>query len=121
VRRIRSGKVELEKMRIGAGRSLRECRDTRQVADAGAHAWTVSVTPLWVEADLTRLEQMFGNLLRNAIKSTPAGGAIAVRGHADDGMAVIAAADTGIGIGPATLPLALDRSHAELFVEQAVR
>ncbi|WP_440968066.1 sensor histidine kinase [Massilia sp. GER05] len=69
------------------------------------HAWTVSVPALWVDGDATRLEQVFDNLLHNAMKYTPADGAIAVRGHAEDGVAVFEVSDTGIGIEPATLPL----------------
>jgi signal transduction histidine kinase len=48
---------------------------------------------------------VFDNLLHNALKYTPAGGAIAVRARPQDGMAVIEVADTGIGILPATLPV----------------
>jgi signal transduction histidine kinase len=105
VRRILSGKVELRKTPIDAGALLLHCCATRQVVDAGVHAWTVSVPALWVDGDATRLEQVFDNLLHNAIKYTPAGGAIAVRGHAEDGVAVFEVSDTGIGIEPATLPL----------------
>jgi signal transduction histidine kinase len=105
VRRILSGKVELKKARLDAGKVLRQCCETKQVVDAGAHAWTVDVAPLVVDADVTRLEQVFDNLLHNALKYTPAGGAIAVRARPQDGMAVIELADTGIGILPATLPV----------------
>ena len=58
-----------------------------------------------VQGDRELLRQVFDNLLDNAIKYTPAGGAIAVRGRADDGMAVFEVSDTGIGIDPGTLPL----------------
>jgi signal transduction histidine kinase len=81
VRRILSGKVELQKVRVDAGRLLRQCCETRQVVDAGAHTWSVPVPALEVDGDATRLEQVFGNLLHNAIKYTPDGGAIAVRAH----------------------------------------
>jgi signal transduction histidine kinase len=124
VRRILSGKVELQKVRVDAGRLLRQCCETRQVVDAGAHAWSVSVPALEVDGDATRLEQVFDNLLHNAIKYTPAGGAIAVRARADGATAVIEVSDTGIGIAPATLPLifealvqgpvAIDRSQGGL-------
>jgi signal transduction histidine kinase len=105
VRRILSGKVELQMTRLDAGALLRHCCETRQVVDAGMHAWTVTVAPLWVDADATRLEQVFDNLLHNAIKYTPAGGTIAVQGRAADGMAEFEVSDNGIGIAPATLPL----------------
>jgi signal transduction histidine kinase len=105
VRRILSGKVELKRTRLDAGALLLHCCETRQIVDAGVHAWTVAVPPLWVDGDATRLEQVFDNLLHNAMKYTPAGGTIAVRAHAADGMAVIEVSDTGIGMAPGTLPL----------------
>jgi signal transduction histidine kinase len=105
VRRILSGKVELKKARIDAGKVLQHCCETKRVVDAGAHAWTVDVAPLFVDGDVTRLEQVFDNLLHNAVKYTPAGGAIAVRAYPQDGMAVVEVADTGVGIAPATLPM----------------
>jgi signal transduction histidine kinase len=105
VRRILSGKVELRTTRLDAGALLLRCCEARQVVDAGVHAWTVAVPPLWVDGDATRLEQVFDNLLHNAVKYTPAGGAIAVRGRAGEGSAVFEVSDTGIGIDPATLPL----------------
>ena len=104
-RRIMAGKVELKRAHVDAGRLLQDCCETRQVVDAGAHVWTVEVDPLPVEGDATRLEQVFDNLLHNAVKYTPTGGAIVVRGRAVDGTAVIEVRDTGVGIGPATLPL----------------
>ena len=107
-RRILAGKVELRRAHVDAGRLLAACCETRQVVDAGAHAWTVEVDPLPVDGDATRLEQVFDNLLHNAVKYTPAGGAIAVRARAVDGTAVIEVRDTGIGIGPGTLPLIFD-------------
>jgi signal transduction histidine kinase len=104
VRRILSGKVALKQARLDAGALLRQCCETRQVVDAGVHAWVVDVPPLWVDGDATRLEQVFDNLLHNAIKYTPAGGTIAVHGRAEGGVAVFEVSDSGIGIDPATLP-----------------
>jgi signal transduction histidine kinase len=108
VRRILSGKVSLRRERIDAGALLRQCCETRRLADAGAHAWQVDAESLWIAADPTRLEQIFDNLLHNAIKYTPAGGSIAVRAHASGSEAVIEVADTGVGIDADTLPMIFD-------------
>jgi signal transduction histidine kinase len=108
VRRILSGKVVLHKARINAGAVLRQCCETKRVVDNGAHAWSVEVADLWLEADATRLEQVFDNLLHNAVKYTPAGGAIAVRAQADGKVAAIEVADNGVGIAADTLPLIFD-------------
>ncbi len=108
VRRILSGKVKLRRARIDAGALLRQCCETRRLADAGAHAWQVEAGSFWVDADATRLEQVFDNLLHNAIKYTPNGGSIAVRAHGAGQEAVIEIADTGVGIDAGTLPHIFD-------------
>ena len=51
--------------------------------------------------DPMRVAQLLGNLLSNAVKFTPEGGRVEVRLAAEDGQAVLAVTDTGMGIpGP---------------------
>ncbi len=64
--------------------------------------------PLSVDADPVRLEQIFTNLLANAIKYTPAGGRIEVTAGADDGEIWVRIADTGVGIAPEMLARIFD-------------
>lgn len=52
-------------------------------------------------ADPTRIAQLLGNLISNAVKFTPEGGRIEVSARTDGDRAVLAVTDTGIGI-PAT-------------------
>jgi signal transduction histidine kinase len=52
----------------------------------------------WV--DPTRLRQVFGNLLDNALKYTPAGGTVTISARSEGGQAVVSFRDTGIGIAP---------------------
>jgi PAS domain S-box-containing protein len=59
--------------------------------------------PIYVHADITRLCQVFANLLNNAAKYTPSGGCISVRVAREDRNAVIAFSDNGIGIPPEML------------------
>jgi signal transduction histidine kinase len=54
--------------------------------------------PLLINADMLRLEQVFGNLLSNACKYSPAGATISISLHEEQGRAVIAVRDTGVGI-----------------------
>ena len=56
-----------------------------------------------VRADPARLQQVFWNLLKNAIKFTPEGGRIAVRSRDRAGGLRIEVVDSGIGISPGTL------------------
>ena len=53
-----------------------------------------------VESDELRFKQVVVNLLGNAVKFTPAGGAIALRARRESGELVVSVSDTGIGIAP---------------------
>jgi two-component system CheB/CheR fusion protein len=55
-------------------------------------------TPIVVDADPDRLEQVFVNLLTNAAKYTPEGGHIEVRATLDEIEALVHVSDNGIGI-----------------------
>jgi CheY-like chemotaxis protein/anti-sigma regulatory factor (Ser/Thr protein kinase) len=57
-----------------------------------------------VDGDALRLEQVFSNLLRNAIRYTPQGGTISVGVEVDQGDAVVRVGDTGMGIPAELLP-----------------
>jgi len=62
-----------------------------------------------VWGDPARLQQVMWNLLTNATKFTPAGGAISVTLRAEHGQAVVRVQDTGIGIGADFLPHVFER------------
>jgi len=59
-----------------------------------------SEAPLPVEGDSLRLQQLFVNLLDNAVKYTPVGGEVRLSLRQGDGYAEVEVADTGIGIAP---------------------
>jgi signal transduction histidine kinase len=62
-----------------------------------------------VYADATRLQQVFSNLLGNAIKFSPKRATITVRARAVDNQTIFEVADTGPGIMAADLPHLFDR------------
>jgi PAS domain S-box-containing protein len=65
--------------------------------------------PAAVPGDVNRLQQVFWNLLANAVKFTPAGGTVSVQlRHVNSGVE-ITVADTGQGISPEFLPFVFDR------------
>jgi PAS domain S-box-containing protein len=57
-----------------------------------------------VEGDPTRLQQIFWNILSNAVKFTPEGGRIDVRLSSTDSEVIVEVSDTGKGIGRDFLP-----------------
>ncbi|MBO0724399.1 MAG: response regulator [Blastocatellia bacterium] len=59
--------------------------------------------------DPNRFQQVIWNLVQNAVKFTPAGGAVEVRLRYVNGQAEIEVIDTGIGIAPEFLPFVFDR------------
>jgi signal transduction histidine kinase/CheY-like chemotaxis protein len=88
------------------------------------------LSPVWVEADRARVEQVIANLLDNAHRFTPDDRNIHLRVRAAQGRAVIEVADEGAGIDPAMLgevfkpfaqaPQGVDRSHGGLGLGLAV-
>jgi heavy metal sensor kinase len=66
---------------------------------------------LKVAGDPGRLRQVFYNLLDNAIKYTPAGGAVEVGVEGGPPGAVVTVRDTGIGIPPEHLPNVFERFY----------
>ncbi|MEN2393741.1 ATP-binding protein [Pseudomonas halotolerans] len=68
-------------------------------------------TPLRLEADPKRLQQLFGNLLENAVRYTDEGGVLRIRA-ADDGDAVrVDFLDSGPGVDVDQLPRLFERFY----------
>ncbi|GAC1469088.1 MAG: hypothetical protein NVSMB9_12490 [Isosphaeraceae bacterium] len=64
-----------------------------------------------VNADAARLQQVFWNLIKNAVKFTPEGGSIAILTRNEDGPGgrlVVEVSDTGIGIEPEVISRIFD-------------
>ncbi len=71
--------------------------------EAGVTLAVEPLEPFTVRGDDIRLSQVFYNVLDNAIKYTPRGGRVSVRGRAIDHRVEIQVEDSGIGIPPAHL------------------
>ncbi|MDB4941513.1 MAG: two-component hybrid sensor and regulator [Labilithrix sp.] len=63
----------------------------------------------WVNGDPDRLEQVFVNILGNAVKFTQPGGSVSIRMSRHESDVRIEVVDTGAGISPELLPSVFDR------------
>jgi signal transduction histidine kinase len=68
-------------------------------------------TPVWVMGQPEQISALADNLVDNALKFTPAGGAVTVRLAVAQADAVFSVEDTGIGIPPDELPQLFRRFH----------
>ena len=68
-------------------------------------------TPMMIVGDRMRLRQLFLNLIDNAIKYTPAGGAVTLAMERQDSAVVFRIADTGIGIPAEDVGKIFDRFY----------
>jgi PAS domain S-box-containing protein len=111
VSRITRGKLDLRRERVALADVLASAVETAKPAlDAAGHALTVSVppAPLYLDGDLTRLAQVFANLLTNSAKYTPPGGDVRLTVARDGDAAVVRVTDNGSGIPPDSLPRIFD-------------
>jgi two-component system CheB/CheR fusion protein len=111
VSRINNGKLELRRERVQLTTVLNSAVDAaRPMIEEMAHELTVTLatTAVVVDADLTRLAQVFTNLLNNAAKYTEKGGHIGLAVQRHDGEVWISVSDDGIGMTSEQLPRIFD-------------
>ncbi len=109
--RLKSGRMRLDMEEIDLRDLLKGIVESiiPSAAGNGLELDLAPVPALKVHGDPRRLEQVFFNLLGNALKFTPRGGRISVGVRVVDGLAEIYVTDTGSGIEPAFLPHVFDR------------
>lgn len=111
--KVETGGIEIEKEKVDLAKTLAACEKMlRRRIEQGGVSLTFDMAedlpPLY--ADPLRLKQVLLNLIGNAIKFTPEGGQITVRGETsvNDGVALVIK-DTGIGIAENDIPKALEK------------
>jgi PAS domain S-box-containing protein len=111
ISRIEAGKLELNESEVSVVGVIEESLlwIEKDAAKNGCRLSTRIMNSLpSLYADKRKLRQMLINLLSNAVKFTPAGGEIILRAEVDsDGGFALSVADTGIGITPENIQMAL--------------
>jgi PAS domain S-box-containing protein len=101
VSRITQDKMELRRETVDLAALARAAVcDTAGLMEQAHHRLEVELPPcaVTVDADPTRINQVVVNLLTNAAKYTPDGGRILLSLRVDEGAAVLAVRDNGIGL-----------------------
>jgi signal transduction histidine kinase len=109
--RVSSGRLALERQEIEIRDLLRSIVESL-IPEMVAKGVTLDFPPApdsKVTGDRSRLEQVFFNLLGNALKFTPAGGRILVVVEQHDQQVEVKVVDSGMGIEPGFLPFVFER------------
>ncbi|MEY4641302.1 MAG: hypothetical protein RLZZ227_1296 [Pseudomonadota bacterium] len=99
--RVSKGKIVLRKQCVNLETIIHPAvENARAYIEEAGHKLRIEVinAPIWIEADVTRIDQIISNLLSNAAKYTPAGGLIVLTAYEEKGDAVIAVTDNGMGV-----------------------
>lgn len=100
VARVEAGRLSVQKVPSDPGEvARRACDSHAPIAESRKIQLNCEIGELpLVAADRDRLLQVFGNLIGNALKFTPPGGCITVRGTQDPKSVIFQVQDTGPGI-----------------------
>ncbi|MEP7218741.1 MAG: ATP-binding protein, partial [Bacteroidota bacterium] len=105
--RVIQGKLMLQLAEIDVEHVIHQVLD---ICRADLDAKSLDLTVEWraarslMHGDSARLHQVFWNLLKNAAKFTPAGGAISIISYNHHDRIVVEVSDSGTGIDPEILP-----------------
>ncbi|MGH7130113.1 MAG: hybrid sensor histidine kinase/response regulator, partial [Planctomycetaceae bacterium] len=111
VSRITTGRTHLHIERVDANAVIqRAVERVRPLIDRRRQQLSLSLVDgvAWLDADATRLEQVFGNLLNNACKYNDDDGRIELKAERQDHRVVVRVRDDGIGMAPDLLPHVFD-------------
>ncbi|WP_169796560.1 CheR family methyltransferase [Chondromyces crocatus] len=115
VSRITRGAIELRREVISLSAIIERAMETsRPIVEASRHELAVSLpqAPVHLDADATRLAQVFANLLHNAAKYTPEGGHLQLVARVEGDDVAVRVTDDGIGI-----PRGMQERIFEMFAQ----
>ena len=111
VTNIHSGKLELQKTTFLLDDLVRECTEQLQMQSPGHQLIIEGDTGITVNADRNRMEQVFVNLISNAIKYSPDAHKVIIRVERVAGGVKVSIIDFGIGIPADKFPMIFDRFY----------
>ncbi len=116
VARVSQGKIQLRREQVELASLLLQAVEVSRpaIVDKG-QTLTIALSneSLLVDADSTRIVQVFANLINNAAKFTDAAGHITLTSRVERGEAIVSVRDDGTGMDPGLLARAFD-----LFVQE---
>ncbi len=109
--RLANHKVELSLDKISAIKLCQEAAENArpQAEKRGLTVDWACADDVLVAADRKRIHQVLSNLLGNALKFTPTGGALAVEARREGSFVRFTVSDTGVGIAPEDVPHLFER------------
>jgi PAS domain S-box-containing protein len=117
--RLHTGKLRIEHAPVDVGAVARRVvEEFLPTATAHTVAYVGPDGPLLVEGDELRLIQVIQNLVQNAIKYSPAGGAVQVQAEQRDTTIHLAVLDEGIGIPDAELSQLFQRFYRASNIDE---
>lgn len=111
--RLDAGEARMEKVRLDLGKLVSStCEQMRLLAEEKSITVQCDVADnIFVEGDRARLKQVIVNLIDNAIKYTPEGGAVLITVSTTSHTVLLEVADNGIGISVDALPHVFERFY----------
>jgi signal transduction histidine kinase len=120
--RMQSGQVKLASEPVNLVEILEQCREIfLPRAEEKELRITLDAADIpGLTGDADRLEQVFNNLLDNAIKNSPAGGEVLITATGDLSAVEIRIIDSGPGIPPEQIPFVFQRFYQAMGVRTGV-
>jgi heavy metal sensor kinase len=113
ISRLDAGEAQAELVKFDLGKLASSTTDQMSLLgeDKNIKITCAAANDVWVEGDRARMKQVVVNLLDNAIKYTPQGGAVGLNVRTRDGKAVLEVTDNGMGIPADSLPRVFERFY----------